>query len=42
MITTEGQPSLVQRAKAVGAKGWVVKPFRPDLLLATVRKLTTP
>ncbi len=42
MLTTEGQPSLVQRAKAVGAKGWVVKPFRPDLLLATVRKLTTP
>jgi two-component system, chemotaxis family, chemotaxis protein CheY len=40
MLTTEGQPALVQQAKAVGAKGWIVKPFKPEQLIATMRKLT--
>jgi len=40
MLTTEGQPALVQRAKAAGAKGWIVKPFKPEQLVATMRKLT--
>jgi two-component system, chemotaxis family, chemotaxis protein CheY len=39
MLTTEAEPELVQRAKASGAKGWIVKPFKPELLLAAVRKL---
>jgi len=41
MLTTEGQHQLVQRAKAAGAKGWIVKPFKPELLLAAIRKLTS-
>ncbi len=40
MLTTEGQTELIQRAKALGARGWIVKPFKPDLLLAAAKKLT--
>ncbi|HEX2670873.1 MAG TPA: response regulator [Polyangiaceae bacterium] len=40
MLTTEGQPALMQQAKAAGARGWLVKPFKPATLVATLRKLT--
>jgi two-component system chemotaxis response regulator CheY len=39
MLTTEGAGDLVERAKKAGAKGWLVKPFKPDQLVAVVSKL---
>ena len=39
MLTTEKQPELVARGKELGVKGWIVKPFRSDLLVAAARKL---
>ncbi len=40
MLTTEGNPALIKQAKSAGAKGWILKPFKADQLLATVNKLT--
>jgi two-component system, chemotaxis family, chemotaxis protein CheY len=40
MLTTEAQPRLVQRAKAAGAKAWIIKPFNADVLVSAVRSLT--
>ena len=39
ILTTEARQHLVDRAKRAGAKGWMVKPFNPQVLLAAVQKL---
>jgi two-component system chemotaxis response regulator CheY len=39
MLTTESSADKKQAGKAAGATGWIVKPFNPDQLLATVKKV---
>jgi two-component system chemotaxis response regulator CheY len=39
MLTTEGQPALIKKAKEAGARGWIVKPFNPVQLVSAVRRL---
>ena len=39
MLTTESSPEKKQQGKAAGATGWIVKPFNPEQLLGTVKKV---
>jgi two-component system chemotaxis response regulator CheY len=40
MLTTESQESKKQEGKAAGAKAWLVKPFKEELLLKAVHRLS--
>ncbi|GAB2871968.1 response regulator [Pseudoduganella ginsengisoli] len=42
MLTTESQEEKKREGQAAGAKAWVVKPFRPEVLLGAVQKLVLP
>ncbi len=42
MLTTESEDAKKQAGKAAGAKAWIVKPFKPDQLLAAVASLVQP
>ena len=42
MLTTESQEDKKQEGQAAGAKAWVVKPFKPEQMLAAVAKLVLP
>lgn len=39
LLTTESAPEKKQEGKAAGATGWIVKPFSPDQLLGTIKKV---
>ena len=39
MLTTESQAERKQEGKSAGATGWIVKPFKPEQLLAVVKKV---
>ncbi len=39
MLTTESQADMKQKGKAAGATGWIVKPFKPEQLLAVIKKV---
>lgn len=40
VLTTEREDSKKLEGKKAGASGWLVKPFKPETLLAVVRKFT--
>ena len=40
LLTTESDETLKAEAKAAGATGWIVKPFKQDQLLAVIKKVT--
>ncbi len=40
VLTTETDPKQLQRAKDLGAKGWIIKPFSTEMLVATAVKLS--
>ena len=39
LLTTESSDEMKQRGREAGATGWMVKPFDPDRLIETVRKV---
>ncbi len=39
MLTTESQDTKKMEGKAAGATGWIIKPFKPEQLVAVVKKV---
>lgn len=39
ILTTEGDGEMKQKGRKAGATGWIVKPFDPDQLIATLAKV---
>ncbi|MGB0663813.1 MAG: response regulator [Pontibacterium sp.] len=39
VLTTESSPEMKSRGKAAGATGWLVKPFNPEKLISTIRRV---
>lgn len=39
MLTTESAGDKKMEGKSAGATGWIVKPFNPDQLLTTIKKV---
>ena len=39
MLTTESSMDIIESAKKIGAKAWMIKPFQPDQMLDAVKKL---
>jgi len=39
VLTTESEDGKIKEGKSAGATGWMIKPFKPNDLLAVVEKL---
>lgn len=42
VLTTESSESLIEKGRAAGASGWLLKPFQSEQLLWAVRKVVWP
>lgn len=41
ILTTEAQPELAARARSLNARGWIIKPFDPAMLVAAAKRLVS-
>lgn len=41
MLTTESDPLMKQRGKESGVKGWIVKPFKGDAVINSIKKMVS-
>jgi two-component system chemotaxis response regulator CheY len=41
VVSTQGAAEQVERVRSLGARGWMVKPFKPERLVATVQQLVS-
>lgn len=39
MLTTESSDAMKQKGKDAGATGWLVKPFNPEKLISTIKRV---
>ena len=39
VLTTESEEWLIEKGRALGASGWLLKPFQPEELLWAIKKL---
>lgn len=39
MLTTENSVLMKERGKAAGIKGWIIKPFKGEAVLSTLKRL---
>ena len=42
VLTAEAEPEVIRRAKELGARAWLIKPLKLDLLAAAVGKAVSP
>lgn len=39
IVSTESKPEKVEEGKSAGANGWIKKPFKPNELISTLKKI---
>jgi two-component system chemotaxis response regulator CheY len=39
VLSTESEKEMIEKGRAAGASGWLIKPFNPEQLLWAIKKL---